>query len=796
MPVSPLSHESLRAICLPAEVGCEGTDVLEPLEGIVGQERALRALEFGLGIRDPRFNIYVAGQPGTGRSTAVNEFLGKAALTMAVPRDWCYVHNFKDSYQPQAISLPPGKGSEFGRDMAALVETFRREIPRAFESEAFAQAREQTLHEFGHRRESLLSALGEMAAKEGFALQSSPVGVVVVPLVGGRQMADEEFACLPQQQKDLLRKKQETLESELMETLREVRRVERDARVAVEELSKKTALATISHLFDHLCEEYAGVPGVLAYLDEVLDDVLANLPVFREPEGEQRPAAAPQWAAETPFRKYAVNPLVDNSRLQGAPVVMEPNPTYANLFGRIEKEAQMGMLVTDLTLVRAGALHRANGGFLVLPVEQLLVNPLAYDGLKRALSSREIVIEEAGERLGMMVTKTLRPRPVPLDLKVILIGTPDLYQKLYVLDPDFNELFKVKAEFDVTMDRTQENIHNYALLLCKLCKTESLKHLTAPAISKVIEYSSRLAEDQTKMSTRFAEIADVVREAGYYASRDGLDRTDDSHVLKAIEAKAYRSNLIESRLREFTARGIIKIATQGAAVGEINGLSVLDVGDFTFGRPSRITASVGPGREGIIDIERSVMLGGPLHSKGVLILGGYLTHRYAGKIPLSLNARLVFEQSYGIIDGDSASSAEVYAMLSALSGIPVKRGIAVTGSVNQWGEVQAIGGVNEKIEGFFETCKIGGLTGEQGVIIPSANAKSLALKEQLVETVREGGFHIWVVNTIDEGIELLTGVPAGQELDGGGFAEKTVNYRVQERLVELAEKMRKYGVQA
>ena len=793
MPTSPLPYQSLWAACSRDDVGCEGTDTLEPLEGIVGQERALRALEFGLGIRDPRFNIYVAGQHGTGRSTAVNEFLAKAALTMPVPHDWCYVHNFKDSYQPSAIPLPPGKGARFARDMATLVEAFRLEIPRAFESEAFAQAREQVLHEFGHKRETLLSALSETAAKEGFALQSGPAGLVLVPLAGGRPMAEEEFSRLPEQQKDVLHRKQEALESELMETLREIRRVERDARATAEELGKKTALATVSHLFDQIRSEYKDVPEVLAYLDEVLADVLENLSIFRETEEEKRPTPAPIWVRETPFRRFAVNPLVDNSHLKGAPVVMEPNPTYPNLFGRIEKEAQMGALVTDLTLVRAGALHRANGGYLVLPVEQLLLNPLSYDGLKRALTSRKIVIEEAGERLGMMVTKTLRPQPVPLDLKVILIGTPDLYQRLYALDPDFSELFKVKAEFDTVMDRTRENIHNYALLLCKLCRAENLKHLTSGAICKVVEYSSRLAEDQTKLSTRFADIADVVREAGYYASRDGSERTDDSHVVKAIEAKAYRSNLIESRLRELVARGIIKIATRGTATGDINGLSVLDTGDFTFGRPSRITASVGPGREGIIDIERSVMLGGPLHSKGVLILGGYLTHRFARKIPLSMAARLVFEQSYGIIDGDSASSAEIYAMLSALSGIPVKRGIAVTGSVNQWGEVQAIGGVNEKIEGFFEICKIDGLTGDHGVIIPESNVKSLALKEQLVETVREGGFHIWAVSRIDEGIELLTGVPAGSELDGGGFPEGTVNYKVQERLVELAEKMRKYG---
>ena len=493
-----------------------------------------------------------------------------------------------------------------------------------------------------------------------------------------------------------------------------------------------------------------------------------------------------------PFRKYQVNVLVDNSKQEGAPVVVELNPSYSNLFGRVEKEAHFGALYTDLTMIKAGSLHRANGGYLVLRAEDLLRNPFSWDGLKRALLSRQIEIEEPGERFGFMATKSVRPQPIPLDVKVALIGSPLLYYLLYASDDEFSELFKVKADFDTSMARDEENVQDFLAVLSTFCHKEKLKPLDASAVAKLLEHASRLAEDQEKLSTHFGALADVIREAHFWALQDGAPHVGAAHVQKALDEKLYRSNLIQERIQEMIARGTLLIDAAGEAVGQVNGLSVLSLGDYLFGKPSRITASVGPGREGVIDIEREVELGGPIHSKGVLILSGYLAQEYAQDKPLTLAARLVFEQSYEGIEGDSASSAELFTLLSALSGLPVKQGIAVTGSVNQHGELQAIGGVNQKIEGFFDVCQAKGLTGEQGVIIPQSNVQNLMLREDVVEAVKSKRFHVWPVKTIDEGIEILTGVPAGKRGPDGQFPEGTVGYRVDRRLREFAECLKEF----
>jgi lon-related putative ATP-dependent protease len=495
---------------------------------------------------------------------------------------------------------------------------------------------------------------------------------------------------------------------------------------------------------------------------------------------------------EAPLRKYGVNLIVDNSNVKGAPVLMESNPTYQNLFGRVEKEAQLGALVTDFTMIRSGALHRANGGYLILPVEELLRNPFSYDGLKRAIKNEQIVIEEAEERLGFIMTKSLRPKPIPLSVKVILIGDPYLFQQLYVLDVEFSQLFKVKADFDTTMDRDEKNSHQYAAFVCTLCQKENLKHVDSSGLAKLIEYSSRLAEDQQKLSTRFADVADIIREANFYASEENSEFITGAHVKKAIEEKVYRSKLIQDKIEEMITRGVLLIDTEAENVGQVNGLSVIDLGDFAFGSPSRVTASVGLGREGVIDIEREARTGGPIHTKGVLILSGYLNEKYAQDKPLSLSARLVFEQNYQGVEGDSASSTELYSILSALSEIPIKQSLAVTGSVNQKGEVQAIGGVNEKIEGFFEVCKAKGFTGNQGVMIPESNVQNLMLKEEIVEAVKQKIFHIYSVKTIDEGIEILTDVKAGERGKDGTFGKGTINYTVDKRLREMAEKLKEF----
>ncbi len=495
---------------------------------------------------------------------------------------------------------------------------------------------------------------------------------------------------------------------------------------------------------------------------------------------------------EAPFKKYEVNVIMDNSNAKGAPVVMELNPTYQNLFGRTEKEAQFGALITDFTMIRGGSLHKANSGYLIIPVEDLLRNPFSYDGLKRAIRNQRISIEEVEERLGFVFTKSLKPMPIPSSTKVILIGDPYLYQQLLALDMEFNELFKVKAEFDTIMERTQENVQQYAAFVCMLCQKEELKHLDSSGIAKLVEHSSRLAEDQLKLSTRFSEIADIVREANFYAEQEKSEYVSANHVKKAIEEKIYRSKLIQEKIQEMITRGVILIDTEAERVGQVNGLSVTGLGDLAFGTPSRVTVSVGLGREGVIDIEREAKMGGPIHTKGVLILSGYLNQKYAQDKPLSLAARLVFEQNYGGVEGDSASSTELYAILSALSGLPIKQNLAVTGSVNQKGEVQAIGGVNEKIEGFFEVCKAKGFTANQGVMIPESNVQNLMLKEEIVEAVKAGKFHIYPVKTIDEGIEVLTGVKAGEKMQEGTYEIDTVNYRVDKNLKEMAEKLKEF----
>ena len=791
--VNELPVERLRRECDPTLMRCETTEEMTPLEGIIGQERAVRALRFGLDIKERGFNIYVAGLPGTGRTTAVKDFLEEIAKTKPVPSDWCYVNNFRNSYEPRAIRLPPGKGEELQKDMKDFVDEARRELPKAFESEDYATKREATVRSIDEEKRKLLTKLNKRAQEEGFLLQSTPVGLLIIPVMEGRPLSDKELIALSPQMKEEIQKRRDKLSAELRSAMRRLKDLERKVNEELQKLNREVALYTIGHLVADLTEKYKEFPDVSTYIDEVRDDILENLTQFiKEPKvPPQLPFPVP-WIRELPFRKYEVNVIVDNSDLRGAPVIMELNPTYQNLFGRIEKEAQFGVLTTDFTMIRGGSLHKANGGYMVLPAEEILRNLFSYDSLKRALMNERITIEEAGERLGFITTKGLRPEPTPLSVKVVLIGNPLLYQRLYALDMDFKELFKVKADFDTSMDRTEENMRKYAAFVCTFCRKENLKHLDASGVAKIIEHGSRLAADQEKLSTRFAEVADIIREANFYATQEGSNHVTASHVKKAIEEKVYRSNLIQEKIRELIEREILLIDTEGEAVGQVNGLSVMSLGDFSFGAPSRVTASIGLGREGIIDIQREAKLGGPIHTKGVMILSGYLAEKYAQDKPLSLSTRLVFEQSYGMVEGDSASSTELYAILSALSGTLIKQAIAVTGSVNQKGEVQAIGGVNEKVEGFFEVCKAKGLTGQQGVLIPESNAQNLMLKEEVVEAVRAGKFHLYPVKTIDQGIEILTGAKTGVRRPDGTFEGGTINYRVDKHLREMAERLKEF----
>ena len=787
-----LPAEKLRRECDPKVLRCESTKDISPLEEIIGQARAVRALRFGLDIKERGFNIYVAGYPGTGRMTAVKDFLQEMAKKKPIPPDWCYVYNFRNPYEPKAIQFSPGKGKIFQKDMANFISEARRALPKAFESEDYSNKRAATIKTVEEDRQKLFDELNKRAQEQGFMLQATRVGLIIIPVVKGKPVNDQEFMALSPKMKDEIEKRREKLEDELRSAIRQLRAMEEKINEELKKLNRDVALYAIGHFVTDLKEKYKESPDVATFIEDVQNDLLENLAQFvKEPEAP--PAESPfPWMKELPFKKYEVNAIVDNSDCKGAPVVVELNPTYQNLFGRTEKEAQFGVLTTDFTMIRAGSLHKANGGYLVLWAEALLQNPLSWDSLKTALTSEKVTVEEPGERLGFISVKGLKPEPIPLNVKLILIGNPMLYQMLYMLDTTFKELFKVKADFDISMDRTEENMKRYTAFICAFCRKENIKHLDSSAVAKVIEYGSRLAEDQGKLSTRFADIADIIQEASFYATEENSDYINASHIKKAIEEKIYRSNLIQEKIQEMIEKGLLLIDTKGKIAGQVNGLAVMGLGDFAFGSPSRVTASIGMGREGIVDIQREANLGGRIHTKGVMILSGYLAEKYTQDKPLSLSARLVFEQSYEEVEGDSASSTELYAILSALSGLPIKQEIAVTGSVNQKGEVQAIGGVNEKIEGFFEVCKAKGFTGQQGVIIPESNAQNLMLKEQIVDAVKDGKFHIYPVKTIDQGIEILTGVKAGARQPDGTFEDGTVNHKVDKRLKEIAEKLREF----
>lgn len=790
-----LSAEKVRQKCDPAIFGCKSTEELKPLEGIIGQDRALSALNFGLNIQKPGFNIYVSGLPGTGRTTAIKSFLEALAAKKETPPDWCYVHNFRDSYCPLALQVPAGTGRELQKDMKGVVQQTRRSITQALESKEYAERQAEITQELHKQKEESLNLLDKKARDRGFLLKSTPMGLMFIPARDGNPITEEEFRQLSPEAEKELTKNREELTAELKEVVNKLRAQERVVQQQVEDMNHEVVSYSIGHLFKELEEKYKQLPEVVNYIKEVSKDIVDNFEQFRlEPQATEAEPSFPirEMARRQALKKYEVNILVDNSGQKGAPVVLELNPTFNNLIGRIEKEAQYGALYTDFTMIRSGSLHRANGGYLVVQARDILTNVMSWEGLKRAIRDGKIVIEEIGERFGFVATRSLRPEPIPLDVKVVVIGEPPLYYLLYRLDSEFNELFKVRADFDSRMDKTEANLKKYVAVICRLCVNENLRHLDSSAIAKIIEYSSRLAGDQEKLSALFANIADVVRESNFWAGEAGSSIIEASHVDKAIEQKVYRSNLIQERINEMIEQGIIMIDVDGESIGQVNGLAIVDLGDFPFGKPSRITASVGLGREGLIDIERESKLGGPIHTKGVMILNGYMADKYVRDIPLSLSARLVFEQSYEEVEGDSASSAELYAILSRLSDVPLKQGIAVTGSVNQKGEVQAIGGSNEKIEGFFEVCRAKGLNGKQGVLIPAKNARNLMLKEEVVEAVGRGDFHVYPVATIDEGIEVLTGITAGQRLPEGSFEPGSINDRVQSRLISLAEKFRDF----
>jgi len=794
MTVSELSPEKLRLECPPGQVGCETSAELGPVDGIIGQDRALKALKFGVEMKGKGFNVYVAGPPITGKRPAARSFLESIAKTRPVPPDWVYVNNFQNPYEPKALKLPPGKAKVFQKDLKTLVDQAKRAVPAALQNDEFVSRGNSITKKAVAERNAILSDLNKQAEVHGYAVRMTQLGITIIPVVDGKTVSQEEFDSLPARVKKKYDQSRDTVRAALDKAGKEVNDLDARTLEELKKLRDDSVRYAIGGLIANLVSRYEGMPDVVQHLNELRDDIMENTELFtpgaeEKPDAEQQSSPLEKNLPEFLFRRYDVNVIVDNSESKGAPVISEDNPTVTNLLGKFENESRFGAITTDFTLIKGGSIHRANGGYLILGAIELLKNQFSYDGLKRVLQSGSILIEETGQRLGVASTKTLVPQPIPLNVKIILVGDHEIYQALYTQDPDFGILFKVKAHFDDSIERNDQNQKTYGSFVHSLCEREGLNHLEAPALAKVVEYGSRLAEDQTKLSTKFPEIADLVREANFYAAQDEAKLVKDVHIKKALEEKVYRSNLLDEKVKEMIERGIILIDTSGTQVGQVNGLSVIGLGDFDFGQPSRITASLGLGRRGIIDIERESRMGGQTHTKGVLIISGYLENKYAHDKPLSLSCRLVFEQSYGGVDGDSASSTELYAILSALSELPIRQNLAVTGSVNQKGVVQAIGGVNEKIEGFYKTCKAKGLKGDEGVMIPRSNVQHLMLNEEVVDAVKQGRFHIYPVGTIDEGIEVLTGVGAGQLRTDGTYEPGTVHYRVNKRLAEMNQRM-------
>lgn len=788
-----LAPEQLRRRLDPDTLPFCSTAEVEPLAGTIGQPRALDAIEFGLEVADPGYNLFVAGSPGSGRTGTLRDYLERIARTRPAPDDWVYVFNFEAPDRPNAIRLPAGRGNELARDMEEFIQAALREIPRAFESEDYEKRRREVLSEIASRRDALTKELESFANQRGFAMETTPAGIITIPIVNGKPITGEDFARLPERIQREIQQRGEEIQTRVVETLRQLRQLEKEANTRVRLLEREVAQFAVGPLFHDLRERYSGIDEVLAYLQSVEDDLPEHLGIFRSPEESELPPflSAFQGVERTEhLSRYRVNVLVDNSATGGAPVIVERNPTFYNLLGRIDYRAQFGTMVTDFHHVKAGALHRANGGFLLVDVLDVLRNPFAWDALKRCLLCREIRIENLGEQLSAFPTATLRPEPVALDLKVVLIGSPSVYHLLYSLDEDFRELFKVKVDFSPEMPWSDEHVANYAAFISRRVRDFGLRHFDRGAVARVVEHGARLRQHQRKLSTRLIEIADIVTEASFWAGKAGRELVAREDVDLAIDKREYRSNLVQERVQELIADGTIRIETEGLRIGQVNGLAVIDFGDFSFGKPTRVSARTSIGRGSLTSIEHEIELSGPIHSKGFLILSGYLAGTYARDTPLSLAATLTFEQSYEGIEGDSASSAELYALLSSIAEVPLRQDLAVTGAVDQNGFVQAVGGVTTKVEGFYAVCKEKGLTETQGVIVPRANIPHLMLRDEIVDAVAAGRFHLYAVETIDEGLELLTGIEAGKRSPDGTFPEGTMHRLVSDRLAANAERLR------
>lgn len=790
-----LEPQELYTVTNPADIEYDSTAEVDTSEyDVIGQSRALEAIEFGVGMRRDNYNLYLAGSKGLGKHAVMQRVLEQHATEESAPSDWCYIDNYEEFYKPIALKLPAGMGPQLRTDMAQLVDDLLLAVPAAYESDEYRTRIQEIESALEERREQAFANLSEEADAQGITMINTPAGYTIVPISDGKPMSQDEFKKLAETEQKATQKKIDALSEKLKDLIMQIPLWEKETREQFKELNTDFAKSSVKPFLKTLMDKYAETPEVKSFLDVVSKDIVQNMQYFLPANTRPSVLEGQVTRPSVELRRYEINVLVNNSNLEGTPIIYENNPTYNNLIGRIEHIAQDGALITDFTLIKPGALHRANGGYLILDMHNLLMNPFAWEGLKRTLYAREIRMESLERLLSLVSTVTLEPEPIPLNVKVVLVGDRYLYYLLKTYDPEFNELFKATADFSESFDRNAKSVNQLAQIISMVASIEKVRPIKSKGVARIIEQCSRETGDAEKLSLHRGQLKDLVVESDYWASKNGKDQVEVEHVQNAIDARIHRADQMQEKVREQILRGIILIDTEGDCVGQINGLSVYQLGDYSFGQPSRITATARLGHGNVMDIEREIKLGGPIHSKGVMILSSCLANRYARNRPLSLSATLVFEQNYGGVDGDSASIAEFCALISALADIPIRQCFAVTGSINQHGEAQAIGGVNQKIEGFFDICKARGLSGEQGVIIPSSNLKHLMLRHDVVEAVRNNQFHVHTVDNVDDALALLTGIKVGVANRKGNYRKGTINYRVMKRLEELHQLHAKYAM--
>ena len=784
--IKELAYTQLKKTCDPANLKFKTTKELEPFNGTIGQQRGIKAMEFGLNIDIKGYNLYLEGPTGIGKTIYARDKLAQIAKKKDVPDDWCYVYNFVEPNEPVAISLPAKMGKEFQSDMKQFVENMKVEIKSAFNNQDYNTEKANAEKSIEEKKIKLIEKLNKDAAKQGFEIKNTPSGIYFLPMVNGKTLSEEEFNALDEETRNDFERRSVDIQKLTIETMAKIKEIERKATEKMNSWQNNIALFAVSIQINELRNKYKKFPKIQTFLKNVQKDILANLNDFIEEPQVQGPMGKVE--GPKPWQKYQVNLFIDNSELEGAPVIIDSNTSFYNLFGKIEYENSFGTLKTDFSLIKPGIIHKANGGYIVLQVRDLLTNPVIWDSFKRVLRTRQIYVDTLRDyQMNTVAIASLKPEPIPVNIKVVLVGPAGIYYQLLEYDEDFKKLFKIKVEFDEEVSRTDSNMFKIAQFIHNFCEKEKAPHFNAAAVAEVIEYCSRMVENQNKLSTQLNDLTELLGEACTWAKMDGAKTVTPVFVKKAISERIERINKYDQRLIEMIQNGTIMIDTEGKKVGQINGLSVMSIGDYSFGKPAKITANTYVGREGIVNIEREVELSGTSHSKGVMILSAYMGEKFAQERPLALSASLCFEQMYNGVDGDSASSTELYALLSSLSELPIKQNIAVTGSVNQKGEIQPIGGVTDKIEGFFNICKLRGLTGEQGVMIPHQNIKNLNLNDEVIQAVKDGEFHIYAIKTIDDGIELLTGVPAGKKNKNGEYTVGTVNYLVNEKLKKYSE---------